>query len=275
MAGAPDGSSAHLVEQIVAKARLPFVSPVSTDKTVNLANVPWTFSCAPGDHLQAAALAPALIAPAGTGSIAVVSCLDHDARLFTTELLATLSRLCAFPEVQVAFQPGSTEFGWQLERLRQAKPSALALVGGPADAARFLIALRRAGLSMPVFGGPRMGRRLFVDTAGLFADGVVFPLLWHPGAAGERSASFARRFRERSGFEPDYSAAHTYDAVSLLVAAIARTGLNRVQIRDSIRALSPWHGVSGTITWDPTGCNHRPVSLGTIREGRVMPIVSP
>jgi branched-chain amino acid transport system substrate-binding protein len=124
---------------------------------------------------------------------------------------------------------------------------------------------------MPVFGGPAMGRRLFVERAGPAAEGVVFPLLWYPSSAGRRSTEFAMRFRERFGVEPDYTAAHTYDAMTLLVAAIHQAGLNRVRIRDTLRLLSPWSGVTGLVTWDPTGHNHRPIQLGTIRNGRIVP----
>ncbi len=46
--GGIDGPSTHLAEQVVAKARLTLLSSASTDKTVNLANVPWMFSCLPG-----------------------------------------------------------------------------------------------------------------------------------------------------------------------------------------------------------------------------------
>lgn len=38
--GGADSATTHLAEQIVAKAHVPLVSPVSTDKTVNLTNVP-------------------------------------------------------------------------------------------------------------------------------------------------------------------------------------------------------------------------------------------
>ena len=48
--GSVDGAATHLAEQIVAKARLPLVSPVSTDESVNLAGVPWMFSLAPADR---------------------------------------------------------------------------------------------------------------------------------------------------------------------------------------------------------------------------------
>ena len=58
--GSIDGASTHLVEQVVAKARIPLVNPYSTDKTIHMANVPWMFSCVPGDHRLAEVLAQAV-----------------------------------------------------------------------------------------------------------------------------------------------------------------------------------------------------------------------
>ncbi|MBN2560352.1 MAG: ABC transporter substrate-binding protein [Phycisphaerae bacterium] len=270
--GAPDGPSAHLVEQVVAKARLAFISAVATDKTANLANVPWIFSCAPGDHLQAPALARALVSRARDGRFAVASCIDHDSRLFTAELMSELQERGAFPIAHLEFRGGEARFDRQMQGVRQANPTALALIAGSRDTARFLIALRREKLTLPVFGGPAMGRRLFAELASRSGEGAAFPLLWDPSAAGERSAGFAQRFEEQFGVEPDYTAAYMYDAMNLLIAAIRRAGLNRVLIRDAVRELSPWDGVTGTITWDPTGQNDRPVALGTIRNGQVTPL---
>jgi hypothetical protein len=39
-----------------------------------------------------------------------------------------------------------------------------------------------------------------------------------------------------------------------------------------VRRVSPWFGVSGTITWSPTGHNERNVGLGTIQAGRIAPV---
>jgi branched-chain amino acid transport system substrate-binding protein len=269
--GAPDGPSAHLVAQVVAKARLPFLSPVATDKTTNLANVPWVFSLAPGDNTLAPLLAEVLVSRTRGRSFAVVSCTDHDARVFTAELLSALTRLEAFPSLHIAFNPGETRFEAQLHRIGQTRPAAIVVAAGPQDAAAFLVALRRKHPTLPVFGGPAMGRRAFVESAGRNAEGVVFPLLWDPSTTDPRSAGFVRRFRERFAADPDYTAAHTYDAMHLLIAAIRQAGLNRPRIRDAVRALSPQPGVTGTITWDPTGHNTRPVGLGTIRNGQAVP----
>ncbi|MCX8108080.1 MAG: hypothetical protein N3G20_04680, partial [Verrucomicrobiae bacterium] len=44
--GSVDSASTHLAEQIAAKAQLPIVSPIATDKTITLAGVSWVFACA-------------------------------------------------------------------------------------------------------------------------------------------------------------------------------------------------------------------------------------
>ena len=269
--GAPDGPSAHLVEQVTAKARLAFISSASTDKTANLANVAWIFSCVPGDHLFAPKLARAVMAEADGQGIVVVAGTDHDSRMTSKELLNELNRLGCFPAHRLDFRPGATDFDTQLQTIRRAGPAVVVVIAGAADSARLVVALRNAGLHMPVFGGPNMGRRLFAASAGGAAEGARFPLLWHPGVAGQRSESFARKFAGRCGVAPDYTAAYTYDAVGLLIAALRRAGLNRALIRDAVRELSGWPGVTGTITWDPTGQNTGRLTLGLVHNGQIIP----
>jgi ABC-type branched-subunit amino acid transport system substrate-binding protein len=60
--GSIDSASTHLAEQVVAKANLPLVSPIATDKTATLAGISWMFSCAPDDTVIARALVDAVLA---------------------------------------------------------------------------------------------------------------------------------------------------------------------------------------------------------------------
>ena len=268
VAGAPDGPAAHLVAQVVAKARLTFLSSVSTDTTTNLANVPWVFSCAPSDAVQAPVLAQALASCCREKSFALVSGTDHDSRVFSTELLAALAALRMFPTTHLELVPGAASLENHMRILQSARPTAVAVVATPAESARFVVALRNDGLDMPVIGGPALSRRAFVDGTGCRAEGVVFPLLWDSSSNAGGDA-FAGRFRDRYGREADYTAAYTYDAVQFLIAGIREAGLNRARIRDAVRELSPQVGVTGTIAWDPSGRNRKAVDLGTIRGGEV------
>jgi len=271
--GGIDGPSTHLAEQVVAKARLTLLNPACTDKTVNLANVPWMFSCLPGDHLQAPVLANAISLYVGRKDFFFVSATDHDSHLFTVELKKSLTRQQIAPSYHFEFKHsrgGSRTAPTELvKRIMKANTDALVVIAGARDSARLISAVRKKGFTGCIFGGPSMGRRRFLEEAHLdeAAEGVIFPLLYIPG---KHSDSFEKEFSSRFGSSPDYLAAHTYDAVTLLIAAIRKAGLNRARIRDAVRELSPFAGVTGAIKWDTLGGNSQTVRLGTVRAGRVV-----
>lgn len=266
--GGIDGPSTHLAEQVVTKARLTLVSPASTDRTANLANVPWMFSCLPPDNVQAPVLACAIASCVGDRRFVLVSAVDHDSHICAVELLKSLARHELAPVYHFEFDARQGDFTELVDEILDTEAHALVLLAGARPSADIIRTVRTRGFGQPIFGGPCMGRRTFLEQAGKAAEGVVFPLLYRPG---KRSSSFEEKFVARFGNRPDYLAAHTHDAVNLLIEAIYRAGLNRARIGDAVRELSLWHGVTGDIRWDSLGSNSRPVGLGTIKNGRVLP----
>lgn len=264
--GGIDGPSTHLAEQVVAKARLTLLSSASTDKTVNLANVPWMFSCLPGDHLQAPTLARAISSRLGEKPFVLVSAVDHDSHLFTVELNRSFVKHRLAPFCHFEFKSDGRDSAALVEKIMDAEAHALVLIAPAQESAQLISAVREKGFKGLIFGGPRMGCRSFLEDAGRAAEGVIFPLLYVPGKGPD---SFKKTFGSRFGHRPDYLAAHTYDGVNLLISATRKAGLNRARICDAVRTLSPWQGVAGSIQWDSLGSNSRSVGLGTIKKGRV------
>jgi ABC-type branched-subunit amino acid transport system substrate-binding protein len=262
--GSVDGAATHLAEQVVAKARLPLVSPASTDHTVALAGVPWMFSCLPGDDRNAALLADALAAAGPGEPITVLSATDHDSRVAAGALLDALGRR-GLPVERYRELGPATDFPALVEGL-QGSASHIVILAGPGESAALLRYLRRNGIGTRYFAGPAAGRGTFQAKAADAAEGVVFP---YP-CDGEPSDGFAEAFHERCGRWPDCFARQAYDAARLLVAAIEQAGLNRVRIRDALDGLSPWPGEAGMIRWDVLGRNERAPRLATIRDGRIV-----
>jgi hypothetical protein len=225
--GSIDGAGTHLAEQVVAKALLPLINPVATDRSVHQAGLAWVFSVVPGDHAIAPVLARELPA-----AFTLISATDHYSRAFVSQLKAN-------PALHLEFEPG------RLPDLLGVHTGGVLLIAGPRDSAQVLNTLRAGGFCGTVYGGPWMGRRTFREEAA--AGGIVFPVL------GEAPPGFS-----------DYAAAHAYDATRLLVAAIRKAGLNRARIRDAIQELSPYRGVTGEIRWDQLGQNARPARLAEI-----------
>lgn len=267
--GSMDGASTHLAEQVVAKAGLPLVSPVSTDDSVNFAGVSWVFSCAPGDAMVAASLADAVarwrVEPF------LVNAIDHDSRVLARSVARAIEVEGRGVSQQLQFTPGGETFAAQLRQLAAAQPDLVVLIAGAEDSARFVRGLRRMGVTSAVLGSPGMGSRRFFTAVDGGTDGVFFPLLVAEGEGGRREA-FTTGFAARTGHEPDFRALLTYDAATLLVCAVRRAGPDRDGIRRALRGLSPWTGVAGRIEWDGLGRNRRgPVGWGRWNgDGRIL-----
>ncbi len=270
LVGGIDGATAHLAEQVVAKARLPLVCPASSDRTANVANVPWMFSVLPGDHLQAPLLAGVLAARGDARGFCFVSAQDHDSRVFLGELERALKRHRLAPRYSHILPAEDPDDRAVARSVIAEDVAAVVVSAGCPQAAGLVSELRSQGYRGLILGDHRLGRRRFVLEAGAAADGVLLPLLCSieamPGA-------FRSEFEKRSHVAPDYAASHAYDSVNLVIAAIRKCGLNRAKIGDALRSITPFPGATGMITWDNLGSNSRPVALGLIQGGRVVAAV--
>ncbi len=261
-----DGPSAHLAEQIIAKAQLPMLNPGSSDRTVNLAYVPWIFSCLPGENLQVPVIFQALVEKTGERPFVLISATDHDSRVLATEFERYISTRGVSPALHVKYAPQEKRSLQPVDDIGKAA-GAFLIFAGPRESAEIVNTLRLR-FKAPLIGGPAMGRSLFLKEAGSSSTGVLFPLLGN----AELNDSFAMKFRERYGRTPDFAARQTYDSLHLLALAIENAGLQRERIRDAIRNLVPWEGVNGIVDWDQFGQNKRSVQLATIESGKVRPV---
>jgi branched-chain amino acid transport system substrate-binding protein len=310
--GSVDSATTHLAEQVVAKANLPLVSPIATDKSITLAGVSWMFSCAPSDaaiarvlvddvlaRLKDGASSPArssrreealtslggdgkgnrsLLTSAATSKktrLALLACTDHESRMTTREVLKELSWRGRQPDFRFDVPTGGAVIAQQMSALEASRPAAVVIIAGAEDAARLVQAVKARVPAAALFGSQSFGRRRFLQLAGQTAEGVRFPLLFAPTAADTNAARFTGRFTAEHHRQPDYTAALTYDATRLLLEAIRRAGPNRARIREALMHLSPWSGIAGPIHFDGTGQNTRSnVCLGTIEAGAVVPLAS-
>ncbi len=272
LVGGTDGATAHLAEQVVAKALLPLVNPGSTDRTANLAHVPWIFSCLPGGQQEAAALVDRLVEETARRPFVLISATDHDSRALTSELSADLAGRGLAPARHVEVDPaeGSDLEAVSTDLVSGSRAVAVVVIAAPSVSAR-LVNRIRTFFDGPVFGSSAMARSGFRRSL----EGEAGPLRFPFPADLEGVEAFARRFHEAWGHDADFAAAQTYDALYLLAAALRSSGPNRALLGDALRALSPWQGAAGTINWDKTGQNTRPVLMATLEGGRIRPLGSP
>ena len=260
--GGVDGTTTHLALQIALKSHFLLLSPGSTDASTDRANVPWLFSLAPSDERQAPVVVEALAEAMAGGTFVIAASTDHDAHAALVAFRRETAARRLTPATLVEFDDRETDVGPLVDRLLVARPRA-ALVLAPSRAAGRLVAgLRRAGFEGAILGGATLARQAFRRAAGEAAEGVRAPRLQEPRAAW---GAFARAYQSRWSETPDDASAQGYDALRLVASAMRKAGLNRARIRDAVRALAPWPGASGDVTWDALGRNERPVVLGVWR----------
>jgi len=278
--GSVDSATTHLAEQVVAKANLPLISPIATDKSITLAGVSWMFSCAPSDRAIARALVERIVSDKSLAdssgaskrlSLALINSTDHESRMTAREMLREFSSREALPAVRLEISPGAMDLAEPIAAMQAARPAAVLIVAGPEAAARLVSAVRER-LKCVIFGSQAMGRPRFLELAGSNAEEVRFPLLFVPDPTRMDSSRFVERFSAARGRAPDYAAALTYDATCLVIAAIQRAGPRRARIREALTQLSPWPGIAGDIQFDGTGQNSRAdIRIGIIRNGVAIP----
>ncbi len=290
--GSVDSASTHLAEQVVAKANLPLVSPITTDKSVTLAGISWMFACAPSDDAIARVLVDDILATlkasesrellqskSGTQNpkpglhesialktvadpiirtkLALLTCTDHESRMTAREVLREFSRRGRLPDLRLDVPAGTSDFSLQMERLGADRPALALIVAGADDAARWAQAVRDKAPATRIFGSQAMGRTRFLELAGASAKGVRFPLLFESDLRDTRFFSLASQAQAERRLLPDYATVLTHDATRLLIEAIRLAGPNRARIREAITRLTPWMGIAGPIEFDGTGQNTR------------------
>ena len=270
--GGVDGTTTHLAVQIALKSHFLLLSPGSTDVSTDHANVPWLFSLPPSDERIAPLLADAVAGAGAGGPFTVVASTDHDSHAALVALRAALGERRLTPVALVELAPLEADLPTLAGRLLRGGPRAVVVLAPSTLAGRLTAALRGAGFRGTIVGGAPAGRTAFRRAAGAAAEGVVAPLLVEPGRAWQ---AFAQAYATRWDEPPDEAAVHGYDAVQLVVAAVRKASLNRALLRDAVRALVPWPGASGIVSWNALGRNERAVALGSWVDGRLSVLRGP
>lgn len=166
-----------------------------------------------------------------------------------------------------AFAEEATDFVEPLERIAEASPQVILLVGY-AQMGDILVEARTAGLTQQVLSSVMFDNPEILAAAGEAAEGVLFTS-WTPDPitpSPERQA-FDAAYRVRHGVGPGIFAAESYDAMRLLAQVIAQRGDSGDAIRAGLLNISGYPGASGLITFDENGDCIKSVFVKTVQDG--------
>lgn len=258
--GSMDGAATHIAEQVITKAWLPLLSPVSADPTLTYINIPWIFRLPPDDQKQAEVIIRDGIKAMSLRNVGMITATDHDGRIFAVELLTAMKAEHVPPVFHFQVSPSDLDYDELIKRMDLFSPDGLILRLPRANTLEMLDRLHEAGvdtkLLLPWIPGIRQ------QDLALHDRGTIFYVHPFSEAVNDHYDAFARSFRERYQKPPTPSAAYTYDAVFLIARALQKSGLSRSALRDVVAENNDFVGVTGRISWDNGGGNRtHPVLL--------------
>lgn len=270
------------LKPILAEARIPFVTPSSTNPAVTSDTCDVCNRVALSDKLQAEVDADYVVNTLGLTTVAIM----HDssdyglglAELFQAAFEGLGGTVVAFEGVQV----GDTDFRAPLLNIATNAPELVFFGGYATEAALVKIQMQEVGLGDAVFmSDDGAYTQQFLDAAGAGAEGAYISFVSGDEAA-DANAAFDAKYQEKYGVLPDDLGpfhAQSYDSVQLIADTIKRVAvtddngegyllINREELISAIRETSELQGLTGVLTCSAIGdCGAGGIQIFQVQNG--------
>jgi branched-chain amino acid transport system substrate-binding protein len=261
--GGLDGQRTHLAELVVSKAWVPVVTPTASDMSIDYANVPWVFRCAPADSSEADLLL-GFVQKQGHKHVVALTEAQRDGYTGFLRLQEVAGRRNIQLDAHWQFPSGSPEE--VVPRLLGIDSDALIIWGSPGPSLTLLRAIRAAGIKTPVLGPSSLASAEIPADSSWIGE-LVVAAPYDLSRQDPERLEFSARFKDLVGLPPTPIAFLSYDATLLVTKTIATAGLNRMRIRDELARIS-YDGIVGKTQFNSLRGNIREPVILTFRNGQ-------
>jgi branched-chain amino acid transport system substrate-binding protein len=256
------------IAPICEKAGVVLLSPTSSANSISDAG-DWIWRNYPADQIEGTAMAKFAKEEVGAESVVVFSLKSEWggglAEVFTKQYegrFRKVEKLFEFDETMMDQLPG-----W-VEEAKSMEPDAVYVVAYDQELIQLLQMFDAAGLDAVRMSTssvtPDIGRR-----AGASAENMVYPQVVLDLESKEPAVeSFITAFQAKYSHDPDIFAAHGYDAVKLMAAAIREAGSTHPRsIRQGLSGIENYAGAAGRTSFDSKGDVVRYPRIFIVRDG--------
>jgi branched-chain amino acid transport system substrate-binding protein len=169
-----------------------------------------------------------------------------------------------------SYSGGDADFRPQLTAVKSSSPQVLFVPGFYTEVGQIAIQARDLGITAPLVGGDGWDSPVVVQIGGKAIEGSYFSDHYFVGDTRPVVQKFVGAIRQRTGRNPEATAALGYDALYIWAEAVKRAGtLDSKAVRDQIAATKDHQGVSGTISMGPDRNPIKPVAMIKIENGQM------
>jgi len=254
---------------VTEKAGVPQITSISTSPAITQKGNKWIFRTAATDAIQAENVVKIALKTLGKKRLGVVYVSTDYGRDASKILLDICNQLGTPPVAVESFNAGDKDFSSQLLKIKEQNPDTLIIWSMYEEAALIARQVAQMGLKIQLMGGGGLTNSKYVELGGSATHGTIMCQTYHPASKDPIIAGFTDRFQKKYGRLPDPNAAQSYDAITIVVAALGRAGLkDKSKIRDAIASAQNFKGVTGNITFDSTGDAPREMMIIQVRDGK-------
>ncbi|NBS53258.1 MAG: hypothetical protein EBS96_11745 [Spartobacteria bacterium] len=227
---------------------------------------PWVFRLSSVDFYSGEVMAKFASSLRASTAIFLYDVYSDYARNLATAFLKEFKR-----KHIVAGEPydlASRDFSKQLTMIKRKNPDVVYLPAPADQAAEIIKQARLLGLNMPFLGTGSWDSLDFLSAAGDAANNCYAPARFNPEITTESGRTFLAAYALKQTTTPPAMAALGYDALKVLADALkASGGTDRVELRDALRSIKSFTGLTGDINFNPESLVPIPVSILKVEEG--------
>lgn len=240
--------------QHAGRRALVAITPTATNPDLTKTN-PWIFRVCPTDDDRGAALVRFLADSVADRRVAVLYRNDLSGRGFQRMFGPLVAKAGGTVLERDPYLVGLTEYRAYAERIRRRGIPVVVQTGAAAESPEIVRALQQAGARVRFFVADDASYLEQDAATARELAGVRYLTFYVPNEGGPGDeAWFVRTFRERYGDAPDGRDAFSYEAATVLGAAVRAVGADRRKVRDWIARVGngnpPLPGITGEIRFN-------------------------
>jgi branched-chain amino acid transport system substrate-binding protein len=249
--GTPNSPVCLATMQVAAKAKTPQIMFGVAPKITQSGN-DWILRVTPSDMVMATNYVDFAVKKLGLKKLAIL----HDSSDYGKGPLPTLKakmKELGMEPVQVeSFNVGDKDFSGQLNNIKKSGADGVFLWGLYVEGAQILIQAKQLGLDATFLASSGVLQGAFLKLAGKAAEGLYITTYFSLDDPAKRVQDFIKTYEPKYG-KPTPTSALAFDGANVLINAIKQAGFDREKIRQQLRGIKGYQGVTGLIETDQNG----------------------
>jgi branched-chain amino acid transport system substrate-binding protein len=247
-------SSATLAVMPVAQSsKIPLITGVSSAPSLTEKGNPWFFRATETDALLAKSFSEILVNQLKLKKVAYIGVNDDFGRGSVEEFEKRMAALGATTVMKDYFEHGTPDFYTLLTKLKASGADGAFVAAETQDGSTFVKQEAELGLNTRIFGVGSWATADFMQLAGPAANGIYAAVPYASTMKTPKNEAFVKAYEERYKLSPGKYSAALYNALSILVGAIARANsLDADRIREALHETN-YEGPNGHFQFDTKG----------------------